>query len=85
MDPKVVKTDKKDEDILSALPEEIASDIKEMSEAAGVSVKNLLATLVWMGKKSFGREVVITGDEENSRLRVTALKKFQKLVSIFSK
>jgi hypothetical protein len=80
-----VKTDKKDEDILASLPEDLANDIKEMSETAGTSVKNLLATLVWMGKRSFGREVVITSDEEKDRLRVTALKKFLKLTPLGKK
>lgn len=58
---------------------ELAKQINELSKESGSSVQNILAALVWIGKKAFGRTVKIESSSEQLRLSITAFEEFPKI------
>ena len=57
----------------------VAADLQQMSKAAGTSDANLLASLIWMGKKAFGREVQIRGKDEKQTLTIKSFADLDKI------
>ncbi len=61
---------------------QMAEELAKMSKQAGTSSRNLLATLLWMGKKAFGREVTIESDAETQALSIKSFADLPKLESL---
>ncbi len=68
--------------ILMSMDTELAKQIQVLSERAGTSPQNILAALVWIGKKAFGRNVKIESDDEKLRLSISSFAEFPKLTPL---
>lgn len=60
------------------MDEELAKDIAKLSQEAGTTPQNLLQSLVWLGKKFMGRNVIIQSKDESKVLKITGFGDFPK-------
>lgn len=62
--------------------EALARDLIWMSQRTGQSIRNLLAALVWIGKKAFGRKLTVQSKEEAKVLEVHLFEELEKVTSL---
>lgn len=80
--PKSSKVGQKRRRIMMPVSEELADDIKRLSEASGSTPQNVVAGLVWLGKKMFGREVILQSKDESISLKIHAFEDLTKLTNL---
>lgn len=73
---------KKTNEVLLKVDEHLARELQEISEKTGASIQDLLATFIYIGKRSMGRTVIIESKQEQRRIKITALEELSKLTSI---
>jgi hypothetical protein len=78
----MTKNSKQRKKVMLPVDPQLAKEIQQLSASSGSSPQNILAALVWIGKKAFGRKVKIEGDNENMRLSITSFEDFPKLSPI---
>jgi hypothetical protein len=68
-----------EEDVLLRVDRKTAEMLKLISEELGFSMREVLRWLVWFGRKSLGRKVLIEGDERVIKMSLEEYKKLAKM------
>jgi hypothetical protein len=71
-------------DVNIKIDADLADEIQRLSKEAGASDRNLLAALVWMAKKAFGRDVKISGKGESQVLNIKTFSDLQRMEPVES-
>lgn len=73
---------KKRQDALLKIDADLAREIESLSQESGASVRDILASLVWIGKSAFGRKIRIEDKEDDKVMTISSFEKLKKLIPL---